>query len=242
MGSGSSSEITTHAELYNRTRGTRRMVDDIFTYMMHHVKINDFMKLSNPESCHHYALFMANNLNLFFSKLSVRPELGKDGIMAFRRIDDLEEPKGPAKQEKESLCLVLAYFYTRIFQMYGAMALTLLDDIRYTVDATSLIAAPAATETESSVALPGEKFTYVEPRTPKTLRTEQYGGWVRNLGYFDFLNARGVLVERDVSSMDRAISFGYPTSQPATERATSFGYTVDYQFNKEKENIMYFNP
>ena len=132
MGSSVSSAISTHAELYKRTAGTRRMVDDIFTYMMHHLKVNDFMKLSNPESCQKYVLFMANNLSLFFSKLNVRPELGKDGVLAFRSIQDLEDTKGAAKQEKESLCLILAYFYTRIFQMYGAIALTLLDDIHYT--------------------------------------------------------------------------------------------------------------
>ena len=56
MGSSVSSAITTHAELFQKTAGTRRMVDDIFTYMMQHLKVNDFMKLSNPESCQKYVL------------------------------------------------------------------------------------------------------------------------------------------------------------------------------------------
>ena len=255
MGSGISSittDVTTHADLYKKTAGTRRMVDDIFTYMMQHLKVNDFMKLSNPESCQKYALFMANNLSMFFSKLSVKPELGKDGVLAFRRIEDLEEPKGPAKQEKESLCLVLAYFYTRIFQIYGAMALTLLDDINYTVEMSALMGARPQSETDSSdrsVATPGQQYSYVEPRTPKQLHVDRFeggqiGGWISKLGYFDFLN-RGLLVEQAAPVQQPYVSpYGIPYQPPAPTTAftNQYGYTVNYVFKDQKQKYMYFKP
>ncbi len=252
MGSGISSAITTHADLYKKTAGTRRMVDDIFTYMMHHVKVNDFMKLSNPESCQKYVLFMANNLSMFFSKLSVKPELGKDGVLAFRSIEDLEEPKGPAKQEKESLCLVLAYFYTRIFQMYGAIALTLLDDINYTVDMSTLMGARPQLESDSSdrsVEAPGQSYSYVEPRTPKQLRANRFeggqiGGWISKLGYFDFLN-RGLLVEQAAPVQQPYLSpYGIPYQPPAPTTAftNQYGYTVNFVFKDQKQKYMYFKP
>ena len=250
MGSGISSAITTHADLYKKTAGTRRMVDDIFTYMMHHIKVNDFMKLSNPESCQKYALFMANNLSMFFSKLSVKPELGKDGVLAFRSIEDLEEPKGPAKQEKESLCLVLAYFYTRIFQMYGAIALTLLDDINYTVEMSALMGARPESETDPSnrsIATPGQAYSYVEPRTPKQLRVMeggQMGGWIPKLGYFDFLN-RGLLVDQATPVQQPYVSpYGIPYQPPAPTTAftNQYGYTVNFVFKDQKQKYMYFKP
>ena len=255
MGSGISAittDVTAHADLYKKTAGTRRMVDDIFTYMMHHLKVNDFMKLSNPESCQKYALFMANNLSMFFSKLSVKPELGKDGVLAFRSIEELEEPKGPAKQEKESLCLVLAYFYTRIFQMYGAIALTLLDDINYTVEMSALMGARPQSETDSSdrsVATPGQQYSYVEPRTPKQLRADRFeggqiGGWISKLGYFDFLN-RGLLVEQAVPVQQPYVSpYGIPYQPPAPTTAftNQYGYTVNYVFKDQKQKYMYFKP
>ncbi len=226
------------------------MVDDIFTYMMHHIKVNDFMKLSNPESCQKYALFMANNLSMFFSKLSVKPELGKDGILAFRSIEDLEEPKGPAKQEKESLCLVLAYFYTRIFQIYGAMALTLLDDINYTVEMSTLMGARPSSETnlsDRSVETPGQPYRYVEPRTPKQLRIMeggQMGGWIPKLGYFDFLN-RGLLVEQVAPVQQPYVSpYGVPYQPPVptTTYTNQYGYTVNFVFKDQKQKYMYFKP
>ena len=250
MGSGISSAITTHADLYKKTAGTRRMVDDIFTYMMYHIKVNDFMKLSNPESCQKYALFMANNLSMFFSKLSVKPELGKDGVLAFRSIEELEEPKGPAKQEKESLCLVLAYFYTRIFQMYGAIALTLLDDINYTVEMSTLMGARPQSETDPldrSITTPGQAYSYVEPRTPKQLRVMeggQMGGWIPKLGYFDFLN-RGLLVEQAAPVQQPYLSpYGIPYQPPAPTTAftNQYGYTVNFVFKDQKQKYMYFKP
>lgn len=251
MGSGISSAITTHTQLFDKTKGTRRMVDDIFTYMMHHIKVNDFMTLSNPDSCKKYTLFMANNLSMFFSKLSVIPELGKDGVLAFRSIEDLEEPKGPAKQEKESLCLLLAYFYTRIFQIYGAMALTLLDDISYTVEKSSLMSARPSPEdkTDRSIATPGQPYTYVEPRKSEKLHEEQYGGqiggWIARLGYFDFLN-RKLLVDKPPPQQTQYQPYGpYPHPLP-TRETNQYGYTVDYvlkgDIDKNKYKYMYFKP
>ena len=252
MGSGISSAITTHAQLFDKTKGTRRMVDDIFTYMMHHIKVNDFMTLSNPDSCKKYTLFMANNLSMFFSKLSVIPELGKDGVLAFRSIEDLEEPKGPAKQEKESLCLLLAYFYTRIFQIYGAMALTLLDDISYTVEKSSLMGARPSLEdkTDRSVATPGQPYTYVEPRKAEKLHEEQYGGqiggWISTLGYFDFLN-RGLLVDKPPPQQTQyQPPYGPYQQPPPTREANQYGFTVNYVLKddsgKNKYKYMYFKP
>jgi len=249
MGSGISSAITTHSQLFDKTAGTRRMVDDIFTYMMQHLKVNDFMNLSNPEKCQKYVLFMANNLSMFFSKLSVRPELGKDGILAFRSAEDLQEPKGPAKEEKESLCLVLAYFYTRIFQMYGAMALTLLDDIKYTVEMSTLMGARPSAEGPRgpSIPTPGDPYSYVEPRAHKQLRTDpfrggQIGGWIAKLGYFDFMN-RGLLVDQPAPQQTYFNPYGYAQAPPATTVPTNqYGYTVNYVYKDDKLKYMYFKP
>ena len=252
MGSGISSAITTHSQLFDKTKGTRRMVDDIFTYMMHHIKVNDFMTLSNPDSCKKYTLFMANNLSMFFSKLSVIPQLGKDGALAFRSIEDLEEPKGPAKQEKESLCLLLAYFYTRIFQIYGAMALTLLDDVNYTVERSTLVGARPSPEdkTDRSVPTPGQPYTYVESRRPEKLHEEQdggqIGGWISTLGYFDFLN-RGLLVDKPPPQQTQYQPPYGPYPQPLpTREANQYGFTVNYVLKddsvKNKYKYMYFKP
>jgi hypothetical protein len=249
------SRIITHADLFKKTAGTRRMVDDIFSYMMYHLKVNDFMKLSNPEGCSKYVLFMANNLSMFFSKLRILPHLGQQGMLAFRDIESLEEPKGDAKKEKESLCLVLAYFYTRIFQIYGAIALTLLDDINYTVEMSSINGArpaPNSSVTYSTVPVPGQIPSYVEARAPAPLRKSEWnggsqmGGRVEGLRLFDFLND-GVLIERMGSApaqMPYAVPYGYPQPymvQPtATAASSPFGYTLAYKYKDFNTKAMFF--
>jgi len=268
MGSGLSSTITTHADLFKKTAGTRHVVDDIFTYMMHHLKVNDFMNLSNPEGCNKYVLFMANNLSMFFSKLRVAPHLGKEGVLAFRSIDELEEPKGDALKEKESLCLALAYFYTRIFQIYGAIALTLIDDINYTVDKAALMRSRPSTESVmgSMIPTPGERSVYVEPRTSKGLRQSEWSGGQndrqnggqndrQNGGQNDRQNGgqvggwvqglgyfdflnNGMIVER--KSFTPASPFGVPVAQTSTAPTNQYGYTLNYTYKDQNNKAMFF--
>ena len=74
---------------------------------------------------------MANTIYKYFYELQIEPIKDKKGVIAFRSIKDLAGSTQERDQEKQSLCLVLAYYYARIFQIYGALALTLIDDISF---------------------------------------------------------------------------------------------------------------
>lgn len=136
MGAGVSIPATlTHEKLYELTRDTRALMNILLEYMLKEVTVRDFLALSNPDQCKKYVVFMANNLYKFFYELQIVPTKDKKGVIAFRLAKDLAAPPEPAvEQEKQSLCLVLAYYYARIFQIYGALALTLIDDVTYMVD------------------------------------------------------------------------------------------------------------
>jgi hypothetical protein len=72
------------------------------------------------------------------------PSKGKDGTIYFQRIskfqrkpdsDSEERKKADADaDDRKSTCLFIAYFYIRIFQIYGSLALTLIDDVRSFVE------------------------------------------------------------------------------------------------------------
>ena len=119
----------THERLYQLTGDTRAIMNMILEFMMKEVTVKDFLALSNPAECKKYVLFMANALHRQFYELQIQPVREKGGVIAFRSIRDLAAPSAEEDREKQSLCLVLAYYYTRIFQIYGALALTLIDDI-----------------------------------------------------------------------------------------------------------------
>jgi hypothetical protein len=68
---------------------------------------------------------MANSIGQLFRELQIRPKQEKDsGIVYFQRGDMLTAETA----ESKNLCLTIAYFYIRLFQIFGALAMTVLDD------------------------------------------------------------------------------------------------------------------
>jgi hypothetical protein len=129
MGTSQSLPVT-HEKLFELTKDTRNIMNILLEYMMKELTVRDFLSLSNPTECKKYVLFLANNLYKHFYELQIVPTKTKQGVIVFRKAQDLTAPPGKQEeQEKQGLCLTLAYFYTRIFQIYGALALTLIDDM-----------------------------------------------------------------------------------------------------------------
>ena len=169
-------ETLTHDILFKATHTTRTIMDKIFEYMLKEVTVRDFLALSNPKECNKYVLFKANMLNNMFYELQLEPTKDNKGVLAFRSIKDLVHP--PTEKElihKQSLCLTLSYFYTRIFQIYGALALTLIDDID--VMTSSGIPAYMRQEQSSSLVTPGydprAKRDNIEKMRQEQFRQEQ---------------------------------------------------------------------
>jgi hypothetical protein len=128
MGSSVSQDLT-RQRVHDKVQDTRMMLDIILKYMLQEITVRDFMALSNPSECKKYVLFMANDLYKHFYELQIFPEKSKGSFIVFRKADELVGSS--SDQEKQSLCLILSYYYTRIFQIYGALALTLIDDVNF---------------------------------------------------------------------------------------------------------------
>lgn len=118
-----------HQQLFDMTKDTRLIMNKLLDYGLHKIAVSEFVKLSSPEGCKNYVMFLTNSIHKLFYELQVAPGTDKRGVIFFRSIKDLTEPTAQEKIERQSLCLTLAYFYTRIFQIYGSIALTLIDDI-----------------------------------------------------------------------------------------------------------------
>ena len=134
MGQTSSSPImpgqaTTHGQAFTQTEYTRQVMDQLLNYMIKQLSIRDLLQMSKESECKKYVLFKANSIYQYFYELRIFPTKDTKGLLTFRKIDDLVNPKGEQDKERQSLCLIVAYFYTRIFQIYGALAITLIDDM-----------------------------------------------------------------------------------------------------------------
>ena len=145
-------------KVFDLTRDTRATMDVILDYMLKEITVRDFLALSNPTECKKYVIFLANTLYKHFYELQITPVKDKKGVIAFRPVKDLINPKAEDDLEKQRLCLTLAYFYTRIFQIYGALALTLLDDAKFIGDAGLL---PTTRSGEDKMLLPPGYRPYI---------------------------------------------------------------------------------
>jgi hypothetical protein len=115
----------TRQELLQKTAGSQRIVNEMFQEMITRLTPEDFLKLGNPQTCNKFIFMMADTLHAMFTALRIRPkQQGDYGVILFEDAEALRKPT----PESKKLCLYIAYFYIRIFQIFGALALTVLDD------------------------------------------------------------------------------------------------------------------
>jgi hypothetical protein len=117
------------------TEPTRIMMNLLFEYMIQELNIKDFYLLTSPDICSKYVIMLADKLNTVFLTLKLVPSQGKAGTILFRPIRQLEKPETVEEEKnRQSLCMFIAYFYIRIFQIYGALSLTLFSDVKSFVE------------------------------------------------------------------------------------------------------------
>jgi len=103
--------------------------------MLQELNIQDFYLLTSKETCSKYVVMLANKLDTVFLTLKLMPSMGAAGTILFRPIRQLEKPETTEEElNRQSLCMFIAYFYIRIFQIYGALSLTLIDDVKTFMD------------------------------------------------------------------------------------------------------------
>ena len=106
MGSSSSSPMAdaeTHGQAFTKTEYTRQVMDQLLNYMIKQLSVRDLLQMSNPSECKKYVLFKANSIYQYFYELRIFPAKDAKGLLTFRKVDDLVNPTGEQKKERESL-------------------------------------------------------------------------------------------------------------------------------------------
>lgn len=185
MGAKQSAFLSDREKLLEATKDTRSVIDAILQYLLDEIKITDLAALSSQTDCKRYVISLAGTLNRLFYEINLAPEQSKDGIIYFRPIKELAEPKTDTeKNNRQSLCIILSYFYVRIFQIFGALALTLMDDASaYTTSGLTQIAQGAI------LGAPGKVPFYMGGGDEELVDEEVklVGGAFDSLGVFSFL-------------------------------------------------------
>jgi hypothetical protein len=112
------------------------LVNQIFRWMMEQMDTNDLLKLANPKSCKDYIFLTKEAIDRFMRQIQLEPKLGNRNVLYFQSVkqltfgDDRAEKAQPAQKEyRDALCAQLAFFTVRLFQIFGALALTVIDSL-----------------------------------------------------------------------------------------------------------------
>lgn len=115
----------TRDQLLRSTDQSRVFTNKLFNVMLEKLTPTDFLALGNPNKCSTFIFMMADGIQNLFRDLRIRPRRDKDtGIVYFQKVDTLRTQTA----ETRELCMTIAYFYIRIFQIFGALAMSILDD------------------------------------------------------------------------------------------------------------------
>jgi hypothetical protein len=129
MGQIQSTNIPSKEVILAKTKGGTDLVNQLFSWMIQQTNIRDFYLMANPSQCKKYIMLTADVLNKVFYKIDVIPKAGPGGTIYFRKIDKLnpQDSSDPLYKHREINCLRLAFLYVRIFQVFAALSLTILD-------------------------------------------------------------------------------------------------------------------
>jgi len=141
MGAGSSKQTLVGLNskgVVDKARISKELADRILTVFFSKADFRDILTLSSISQCPRYVFTTADALQSLFQSLEVYPNLGKQGEIIFAPIAKLSpgifKDKSDSSQEvlertklRNQMCIDVAYFYVRIFQIYAALAMTVLD-------------------------------------------------------------------------------------------------------------------
>lgn len=107
--------------------GIKVILDTILKEMFKRADFIDLYSLADPERCKRYIVVAESALQKLFVKVQLQPRLGADGTFMVQKLEGLQK-KNPLGDLQPKYCLELAFYFIRIFQIYAALALSVLDN------------------------------------------------------------------------------------------------------------------
>ena len=104
-----------------------KVLNFILQEMFRRTDLADIYSLADPERCKRYIVVATDALESLFVKMAIRPEK-KDGMLFFQSVEGLQRSMpADVRAKQREYCLELAFFFIRIFQIFGALFLSMYD-------------------------------------------------------------------------------------------------------------------
>jgi len=159
--------------------------------MFNHANLIDMYSVADPERCKQYIVVASTALDSIFSKVKINPVL-EDGTLYFQSVPGLIESMNPEDRAKrQASCNMLAFYFIRIFQIFGAITLSVKDATIPSVDPVMNVPRNIKKGYTPLVSRPLRGFPNVAK--PKSFWTGQSGGELtqRSSGTYFINNSSG---------------------------------------------------
>jgi hypothetical protein len=123
-------KIPDQSTILSKTQSTSFVMNRILEYILRNVTIADLISLGTDEGCKEWIVIAEKKLKVLFKTMDLYPRDGSEGLIYFTKIKDLQDKSSDdpkAKDVKDKYCKILAFFYIRLFQVIGALALSVQD-------------------------------------------------------------------------------------------------------------------
>ena len=106
----------------------KEFLDIILNEMFRRTDFVDLYSLADPSKCQGYVIVGANALESIFFKLRIYPQKREDGTLYFQKIASLQgRLPADVRSIQQQHCRELAFFFVRVFQIFGALFLSIYD-------------------------------------------------------------------------------------------------------------------
>jgi hypothetical protein len=116
------SGIPNSTTIYTKTQPTIDIMNKVLDFILKNADYRDMIALANEKECLKWIIIAEGKLNELFTKIKVQPQIdNKTGVLYLKKIESL-------KQSNDILgCKLLAVFFIRLFQVVGALSLSIMD-------------------------------------------------------------------------------------------------------------------
>lgn len=104
----------------------KNILNVILREMFRRADLVDLYSLADPDRCSKYVVVASDALKKLFTSINLEPKSGPKGEIYFQKIEGIVKA-AHMRAEQDNMCKKLAFFFIRIFQIYAALTLSVMD-------------------------------------------------------------------------------------------------------------------
>lgn len=118
------SRMPDNTTIFQKTSNTIEAMNRILDFLLINSDVKDMISLGDESKCKNWLILGENKIREVFDKIQISPQRGKDGILYIKKLDVLTKGQDASAQNG---CRLLAFFFIRLFQIVGALSLSIID-------------------------------------------------------------------------------------------------------------------